>query len=122
MGKTNPRKVAWIKRKQRVSRKLHGTAERPRLSIFRSNNHMYAQVIDDDAGNTLAAANSRQASVALSDSHTGNITTAKAVGKAVAEAAKAKGIKKVVFDRNGFLYHGRVKALADAAREAGLEF
>jgi large subunit ribosomal protein L18 len=122
MGKTNPRKLAWAKRKSRVRKKLHGTAERPRLSIFRSNSHMYAQVIDDDAGKTLAAANSRQAVVAPKDSHTGNVTSAKAVGKAIAEAAQAAGVKQVVFDRNGFLYHGRVKALADAAREAGLKF
>jgi large subunit ribosomal protein L18 len=102
----------------RIRRKLAGTEERPRLSIHRSLNHIYAQVIDDQKGETLASASS----LALKLKTGGNVATAKEIGKAVAEAAVAKGVKKVVFDRGGYLYHGRVKALADAAREAGLEF
>jgi large subunit ribosomal protein L18 len=122
MGKTNPRKKAWLKRKARVSKKLHGTQERPRLTVTRTLNHMYAQVVDDDKHVTLASACSRNADIQKLPGHKGNVATAKEVGKAIAEAAKAAGIKAVVFDRNGFLYHGRIKALADAAREAGLEF
>jgi large subunit ribosomal protein L18 len=122
MAKTNPRKVAWQKRKKRVQKKIKGTAERPRLTVHRTLNHMYAQVVDDDQGITLAAASSVSAELRNEPGHKGNMATAKKVGQAIAQAAKAKGIDRVVFDRNGFLYHGRVKALADAAREAGLEF
>ena len=100
----------------RIRRKLAGTPERPRLSVHRSLNNIYAQVIDDENGVTLASAST------IKQKTGGNIASAKEIGKAVAEAAVAKGIKKVVFDRGGYLYHGRVKALADAAREAGLEF
>jgi large subunit ribosomal protein L18 len=103
---------------KRIRAKLAGTTERPRLSVFRSLNHIYAQVIDDQQGVTLASAST----MALKLKTGGNIAAAKEIGKAVAEAATAKGIKKVVFDRGGFLYHGRIKAVADAAREAGLEF
>jgi len=103
---------------QRIRRKLSGSTERPRLSVHRSLNHIYAQVIDDQTGQTVASAST----LALKVKTGGNITAAKEVGKAVAEKAQAKGVKKVVFDRGGYLYHGRVKALADAAREAGLEF
>ena len=103
---------------KRIRRKVHGTAERPRLCVFRSLKHIYAQVIDDAQGRTLAAASSGQEGQA----NGGNLAGAKAVGKLIAERAQAKGIKKVVFDRGGYLYHGRVKALAEAAREAGLEF
>jgi len=102
----------------RIREKLSGTAERPRLNVFRSLNHIYAQVIDDQKGETLASTSSLQ----LKLKSGGNVAAAKEIGKAIAEKAKEKGIKKVVFDRGGFLYHGRVKALADAAREAGLEF
>ena len=102
----------------RIRRKLSGTAERPRLSVHRSTGHIYAQLIDDQAGVTLASASSLAAKLPTG----GNVAAAKEIGKAVAEAALAKGVKKVVFDRGGYLYHGRVKALADAAREAGLEF
>jgi large subunit ribosomal protein L18 len=105
------------RRHRRVRKKVRGTAERPRLAVYRSNNHIYAQVIDDVAGRTLASA-----STAGMDGSTGNIDAAKKVGAAVADKAKAAGVTKVVFDRGGFLYHGRVAALADAAREAGLEF
>ena len=102
----------------RIRRKLSGTGERPRLNVFRSLNHIYAQVIDDQKGETLASASS----VGLKLKSGGNVAAAKEIGKAIAEQAKAKGVKQVVFDRGGFLYHGRIKALADAAREAGLEF
>lgn len=122
MAKTNPRKVAWAKRKKRVQKKIKGTAERPRLTINRTLNHMYAQVVDDDQGITLAAISTRSAEIKNEPGHKGNVAAAKKVGQAIAQAVKAKGIDRVVFDRNGFLYHGRVKALAEAAREAGLEF
>ncbi|HKD59308.1 MAG TPA: 50S ribosomal protein L18 [Terracidiphilus sp.] len=102
----------------RIREKLSGTTERPRLNVFRSLNHIYAQVIDDQQGVTLASASS----LALKLKTGGNVTAAREIGKAIAEKAQEKGIKKVVFDRGGFLYHGRIKALADAAREAGLEF
>jgi large subunit ribosomal protein L18 len=122
MGKTNPTKVAWAKRKIRVRKKVHGSAERPRLTVFRSLNNMYAQVIDDDQGVTLASVSSLAKEIRGEAGHKGNIATAKKVGAAIAKACQAKGVTKVVFDRNGYLYHGRVKALAEAAREAGLDF
>jgi large subunit ribosomal protein L18 len=102
----------------RIRRKLSGTGERPRLNVYRSLNHIYAQVIDDQKGETVVSAST----LSLKLKTGGNIASAKEIGKAVAEAAVKQGIKKVVFDRGGFLYHGRIKALADAAREAGLEF
>jgi large subunit ribosomal protein L18 len=103
----------------RIRRKLSGTSERPRLAVFRSVAHIYAQLIDDSAGKTLASASS----VAKGGkTNGGNLAAAKAIGKTIAERAKEKGISKVVFDRGGYLYHGRIKALADAARAAGLEF
>ncbi|MBO5597201.1 MULTISPECIES: 50S ribosomal protein L18 [unclassified Oribacterium] len=108
------------KKHQRLRNRLSGTPERPRLSVFRSDKHMYAQVIDDVAGNTLCAASTLDKDAKLEI--TNNIEAAQYVGKAIAEKAMAKGIKTVVFDRGGFLYHGKVQALADAAREAGLEF
>jgi|SRR5579885_1513637 large subunit ribosomal protein L18 len=104
---------------RRIRRKLSGTAQRPRLAVFRSLAHIYAQVIDDSKGVTLVSASSLDKSV---KSNGGNVAAAKAIGKLVAERAKEKGIQKVVFDRGGYPYHGRIKALADAAREAGLEF
>jgi large subunit ribosomal protein L18 len=103
----------------RIRRKLSGTTERPRLAIFRSVAHIYAQVIDDTAGKTLVSASSVDKGAKANG---GNVKAAQAIGKLVAERAKEKGIKSVVFDRGGYHYHGRVKALADAAREAGLEF
>lgn len=110
---------------KRIRRKLSGTAARPRLAVFRSEAHIYAQVIDDVAGATVVSASSVD-KVDKSDkggkTKGGNVAAAKAIGKLVAERAKEKGIKSVVFDRGGYQYHGRVKALADAAREAGLEF
>lgn len=104
---------------RRIRRKVHGTPERPRLAVFRSVAHIYAQIIDDAAGRTLASASSVEKDGRKGG---GNVASAKEVGKRVAERAKEKGIAKVVFDRGGYLYHGRVKALAEAAREAGLEF
>ncbi len=108
------------KKHMRLRNRLSGTPERPRLSVFRSDKHMYAQIIDDVAGNTLCAASTLDKDAKLDI--TNNIEAAQYVGKAIAEKAMAKGIKTVVFDRGGFLYHGKVQALADAAREAGLEF
>jgi len=105
----------------RIRKKMQGTAERPRLNVYRSLNHIYVQVIDDLNGKTLVSTSTAEAK--KEDRRTGgNVSAAKAVGKTVAERAKAKGVTKVVFDRGGYIYHGRVKALADAAREAGLKF
>jgi large subunit ribosomal protein L18 len=105
---------------RRLRRKVRGTPERPRLSVFRSLHHIYAQVVDDLEGRTLASASSNEKSAKVGGG--GNTQGAKAVGRLIAERAKDKGIQQVVFDRGGYLYHGRVKALADAAREGGLEF
>jgi large subunit ribosomal protein L18 len=102
----------------RIRVKMEGTSERPRLNVYRSLNHIYAQVIDDSKGVTLVSASTVASKVKTG----GNVASAKEIGKLVAERAQEKGIKKVVFDRGGYLYHGRIKALADAAREAGLEF
>ena len=106
----------------RIRSKVEGTPERPRLAVFRSVKHIYAQVIDDTKGHTVAAAASTEKSATSGKSSGGNLGGAKEIGKLVAERAKDKGIKSVVFDRGGYHYHGRVKALAEAAREAGLEF
>ncbi len=108
------------KRHTRVRKKVNGTSERPRLNVYRSTAHIYAQVIDDKAGQTLAAASS--VDKALEIKVGGNVDAAKAVGTAIAQRAKDAGISKVVFDRGGYLYHGRIAALAAAAREAGLDF
>ncbi|MBQ7584746.1 MAG: 50S ribosomal protein L18 [Desulfovibrionaceae bacterium] len=110
-----------LHRKIRIRKKIHGTAERPRLVVFRSNVHIYAQIIDDSKGQSLAQAST----LALKKAETGlhcNIAGAKRVGQEIARLAKEKNITKVVFDRNGYIYHGRVKAVADGAREGGLEF
>ena len=116
-------KALRLQRRQwSVRNSLSGTAERPRLSVFRSDKHIYAQVIDDLAGRTLASASSTNTDVRGDLKNGGNISAAKLVGKAIAERAKAAGITKVAFDRGGRKYHGRIKALADAAREAGLQF
>jgi len=109
----------------RIRKSLAGTTERPRLNIYRSVNHIYAQVIDDAKGTTIVSAASIEKGKGVKGDKRptgGNVASAKEVGKLIAERAKEKGVKKVVFDRGGYLYHGRVKALADAAREAGLEF
>ena len=111
--------AARIKRHQRVRKNISGTAERPRLSVYRSLNHMYAQIIDDTKGITLVSASSLDKGF---EGYGGNIDGAKAVGNAVAKKALDKGIKAVVFDRGGYIYHGRVAALAEGAREGGLEF
>jgi large subunit ribosomal protein L18 len=128
---------ARLARHRRVRKSLHGTAERPRLSVYRSLNHIYAQLIDDDAAVTLASVSSLKMSAAAAPAgeqeggkdgkkkgkpESAKIQRSRAVGAAIAEAAKAKGIQTVVFDRGGYLYHGRVAALAEAARKAGLEF
>lgn len=104
----------------RIRKRLAGSGERPRLAVFRSLNHIYAQIIDDRAGTTIVAAASTQEGAGVKSG--GNIAAAKTIGKLIAERALEKGVKSVVFDRGGFLFHGRIKALADAAREAGLEF
>lgn len=117
----NKLKVKRQWRRRMVSRKtLSGTGEKPRLAVYRSLNHVYAQVIDDLEGHTIASASTRDKGISLGK--TGNAEAAKAVGKKLAEKATAAGVKKVVFDRGGFRFHGRVKALADGAREGGLQF
>ncbi len=110
------------RRKQRVRKKVQGTAERPRLTVYRSLRHIYAQVINDNTGQTLAAASTLSKELRSKVKTTGNTEAAKAVGELLAQEALDRGIKKVVFDRNGFLYHGRIKTLAEAARQKGLEF
>jgi len=116
------RQVARSKRQVRVRRKVRGSQERPRLCVFRSAKHIYAQIIEDVTGTTLVAVSTVTKDVGGDLKVSGNVEAAKLVGKKIAERALAKNITQVVFDRNGFLYHGRVKALADAAREAGLSF
>ncbi len=122
MAKVNVRMAARQRRQARVRKKVLGTGERPRLCVYRSAAHIYAQVIDDEKGATLAAVSTL--SPGLKDSIKGlkKAEAAKLVGKAIAEAAKGAGCEKVVFDRNGFLYHGRVRALSEGAREGGLDF
>ena len=122
MGKTNPTRLKRIRRKKSIRKKLSGTSDRPRLSIFRSARHIYAQVVDDVAGRTLASASTLEESLRTQLPHGGNRKAAKQIGELIASRAQEAGIVSVVFDRNGYLYHGRVKALADAAREAGLKF
>lgn len=122
MSTMDQKKVARLKRKVRVRKKVVGNSEKPRLNVFRSAKHMYAQLIDDTTGITLVAASTRALEAGVEVSYTGNISAAKKVGADIAHKALANNITKVVFDRNGFLYHGRVKALADAARENGLSF
>lgn len=107
---------------RKIRNRFSGTAERPRLAVFRSNNHMYAQIIDDTVGKTLVAASTVEKDVKAGLEKTNNVEAAAALGKIIAERAKAKGITTVVYDRGGFIYQGKVKALAEAAREAGLEF
>jgi len=118
----NPRLEARLKRKRRISRRVRGNTDRPRLNVFRTSRHIYAQVIDDVKGRTVAAACTLSPEIRGQEKVKGKIEDAKRVGKLIAEKLLAKGITKVVFDRCGFLYHGRVGALAAAAREAGLQF
>jgi large subunit ribosomal protein L18 len=122
MATLNPRSQARLKRKKRIRKKLVGTTKRPRLCVFRSAKHIYAQLIDDSQGQTLAAASSMEKAV-RDDSETKNkVTAANTVGKIIGQRALEKGVKEVVFDRNGFLYHGRIRAVSEGAREAGLKF
>jgi large subunit ribosomal protein L18 len=122
MGSLSLRKKARIKRKRRIRKKLFGTQQRPRLSVFRSSKHIYAQVIDDTVGHTLTTASSLEKAVKEQPKFDNKIAMANFVGKLLGERTIEKGINQVVFDRNGFLYHGRVKAVSDGAREAGLKF
>jgi len=118
---TKDKQVARARRHYRVRKKVHGTTARPRLAVFRSNKHISAQVIDDTTGRTIASASSTEKALRSDLAHTGNVEAATAVGRLVAERAKDLGVTKVTFDRGGFLYHGRVAAVADAARQVGLE-
>ena len=121
MAKTAVKTITRLKRQVRVRKKVRGTTVRPRLNVFKSARHIYAQIIDDTNGTTLVASSTLSES-AQALANTGNITAATLVGKEIARLALEKGLSSVVFDRNGFLYHGRIKALADSAREAGLIF
>ena len=122
MIKKQSRVEVRVKKHMKVRNRLSGTAERPRLAVFRSNNHMYAQIIDDTVGHTLVSASTLQEDVNAGLAKTNNVEAASKVGEVIAKRALEKGIKSVVFDRGGFIYQGKVKALAEAAREAGLEF
>ncbi len=122
MIKKESRSKVRAKKHLRIRNRFSGTAERPRLAVFRSNNHMYAQIIDDTVGNTLVSASTVQSEVKSEIEKTNNVDAAAYLGTVIAKKALDKGIKTVVFDRGGFIYQGKVKALADAAREAGLEF
>ncbi len=122
MGSLNLRKKARLKRKKRIRKKISGTNEQPRLSVFRSSKHIYAQIIDDTKGHILIVASSMGKRVIEQPKFENKIAMAKFVGKLLGKRATEKGINRVVFDRNGFLYHGRVKAVSDGAREAGLNF
>lgn len=120
--KSNPREVARLKRKKRIRRKVEGTQERPRLTVFRSDKHIYAQIVNDASGATLVSASTLSPEYKEMEQIKGKVAAAKRVGELVAQKALEKGIAKVVFDRNGFIYHGRIQALADAARQKGLDF
>ena len=122
MGSMNIRQQARLKRKKRIRKKIHGTPQRPRLSVFRSARHIYAQIIDDSEGRTLMAASTIDPQAKEAPKFENKVAAAKFVGKQIGERALQKGIKEVVFDRNGFLYHGRIKSLSEGAREAGLIF
>ena len=111
-----------VKKHMKIRNRFSGTPERPRLAVFRSNNHMYAQIIDDTVGNTLVAASTVEKDVKAELEHTNDVAAAAYLGTVIAKKALDKGIKTVVFDRGGFVYQGKIKALAEAAREAGLEF
>ena len=122
MGSTNVRQQARLKRKKRIRKKIHGTPQRPRLTVFRSARHIYAQIVDDTAGHTLVAASTMDPQTKDAPKFKNKVTAANFVGTTIGKRALDKGIKEVVFDRNGFLYHGRVKSLSDGARKAGLVF
>ncbi len=121
MAKTDAKVIARQKRVKRIRKKIVGTTERPRLCVFKSSKHIYAQVVDDSKGHTMVSASSLVSDV-QTDDEKGKITIANKVGMLLAEKAKAQGIEKVVFDRGGFIYHGRIKALSEGARKGGLEF
>ena len=121
-SKINARAGSRLKRKKRIRKKLSGSPERPRLTVFRSDKHIYAQIIDDTVGTTLATASTLSPEYKQLDPLKGKVEAAKRVGELIARQAKVQGITKVVFDRSGYIYHGRVRALADAARQAGLDF
>ena len=122
MGSTNVRQQARLKRKKRIRKKIHGTPQRPRLTVFRSARHIYAQIVDDTDGRTLAAASTMDQQAEDTPKFKNKVAAANFVGKLIGERALGKGIEKVVFDRNGYLYHGRVKSLSEGARESGLVF
>ena len=122
MVKKESRKDVRAKKHLRIRNRFSGTAERPRLAVFRSNNHMYAQIIDDTVGNTLVSASTLEKEVKAELEKTNNVESAAYLGTVICKSAVEKGIKEVVFDRGGFIYQGKIAALADAAREAGLEF
>ena len=122
MGATEPKRLARIKRRRRIRKRIKGTTGRPRLCVFRSAKHIYAQIIDDTQGLTLVSASSTEVEIRQKEKFENKVALATFIGKQVGQRAQEKGIKKVVFDRNGFLYHGRVKAVSEGARESGLEF
>ena len=122
MVRKESRQKVRIKKHMKIRNRFSGTAERPRLAVFRSNNHMYAQIIDDTVGNTLVAASTLEKDVKAELENTNNVDAAAYLGTVIAKRAIEKGIKTVVFDRGGFIYQGKIAALAEAAREAGLEF
>jgi large subunit ribosomal protein L18 len=122
MGSANRRKALRLKRKKRIRKKLSGTSERPRMSVFRSAKHIYSQIIDDTNGITLVTASTTEKEVIENQKFENKTEAATYIGQLIATRATEKGIKSVVFDRNGFLYHGRVKAVSDGARKAGLDF
>ena len=122
MGSLNRKTQARLKRKKRIRKNLVGSTERPRLCVFRSAKHIYAQVIDDSSGQTLAAASSTEEAVREKSESKNKVSDADAVGQLIGHRAIEKGVKQVVFDRNGFLYHGRIRAVSEGARKAGLKF
>ncbi len=122
MSATNPKQVARLKRQKRIRKRTQGTTQRPRLCVFRSAKHIYAQVIDDTHGQTLASASSMESDIRQRADFDNKVALATHIGKLIGERAQEKGVKQVVFDRNGFLYHGRIKAVSDGARESGLDF
>ena len=122
MGSANRRKALRLKRKKRIRKKLSGTGDRPRMSVFRSSKHIYSQIIDDTQGITLVTASTTEKEVIENQKFENKTAAATYIGQLIAQRATEKGIKSVVFDRNGFLYHGRVKAVSEGARKAGLDF
>ena len=122
MGSTNAKKVIWLKRKKRIRKNIVSTVDRPRLTVYRSAKHIYGQIVDDINGTTIVAACSNEKAVKEQPTFESKVAKAVFTGKLLAQRAIDKGVKKVVFDRNGFLYHGRIKAFSDGAREAGLDF